>query len=121
MSADVVGGVLRYGCCAVQGEGRGRERGEWGEGRKLGRAGGLSNLKPRRREGRTWGSGFRLGGSFSAVITERGKERLLEEGEGPDGWALPGRERRGKEGWGAGGPIWAKQAEKGEGGRNGFF
>ena len=92
-----------------------------GRGKKARARGGLSNLKPRRREGRTWGSGFRLGGSFSAVITERGKERLLEEGEGPDGWALPGRERRGKEGWGAGGPIWAKQAEKGEGGRNGFF
>ena len=54
------------------------------------------------------------------------------EGDGGGCWrkgkALTGgpclveRERRGKEGWGASGPVWAKQAKKGEGGeRFSFF
>jgi len=81
LSTDVGGGVLRYGCCAVQGEGRGRERGEWEGGRKLGRAGGLSNLKPRRWEGRTWGSGLRLGG-FLLCRENREREGAVVGGRG---------------------------------------
>jgi hypothetical protein len=108
--------------CANREEQRQGEK-KMGRGSKLGRARGLSNLKPRRGEGRTWERGLRLGSSGER---EREAGGGLGEGDGPDRWAPPvsrQRERRkGEEGagWaaaqegGAGfGPKWPKR-RKGE-------
>jgi len=70
------------------------------------------------------------GGAASAVSGREEIEATVGEGDEPDGWAPPvsrQRERGGREGEPAGpGPrrgrgVWAKMAEKKEGGEKGFF